>query len=253
MLKKLQIEFIKNNHRWLATYMPRIGVGSWSLPGSRANEIEFGGTLDEIISNHFSRYSSPTHICRPTLTKALELLNQQPACILETGSSAWGSNSSLLFDAYVTKFGGNFESVDLRLEPSITLQKKCCHRTKLSCDDSVEFLRKWVKDNPERKIDLLYLDSWDVDWANPTPSALHGLAEFLAASPNLKHESLILIDDTPLDINYFSAAQKDLTNFKTHYLEKKFYPGKGSIVKELLKSIGRGKEVMHEYQLLWKL
>ncbi len=43
---------------------------------------------------------------------AIELLGDRPARILETGSSAWGTNSSLLFDSYVHRFGGEFYTID---------------------------------------------------------------------------------------------------------------------------------------------
>ena len=205
-----------------------------------------------MIESHFVLYSSPDHICRGTLHEALSKLNGKPALILETGSSAWGSNSSLLFDAYVNQYGGSFETVDLRMEPSISLHTKCSANTLLHCDDSVHFLEQWSKGNPGVKIDLLYLDSWDVDWNNPNPSSMHGMAEFLATSGHLHSGSLLLIDDTPANEKFFASAQTELLNFKNFYIENGFYPGKGALVKALLKANGRGKEIMHQYQLLWE-
>jgi hypothetical protein len=251
MLKKIQTLFIKANYRWLTKYFSNLGVGTWSLIGACQRPSE-AANLQELVAFHFHHHSSSDHVCRKTLHAALEKLNNQPACILETGSSAWGSNSSLLFDSYVTRFGGQFESVDLRIEPSITLQEKCSGKTILHCDDSVNFLEKWSKNNPSKKIDLLYLDSWDVNWLNPTPSALHGLAEFIASSPNLREGSLLLIDDTPVNPDYFVSAQSELGAFNQYRLIHGFYPGKGSLVKQLLISLGRGQELLHHYQLLWQ-
>lgn len=54
---------------------------------------------------------------------ALEHLIGRPSVIVEIGSSAWGTNSSLLFDSYVNSFGGIFQSVDLRVQPMLSLQK----------------------------------------------------------------------------------------------------------------------------------
>ena len=251
MLKKIQILFIKANYRWLTKYFSQLGVGTWTLIGASQSSSQ-AVNLEDLVSYHFQHHSSPDHVCRKTLYAALEKLNMQPACILETGSSAWGSNSSLLFDSYIKRYGGHFETVDLRIEPSIHLQKKCSGKTILHCDDSVNFLKKWSKNNPSKKIDLLYLDSWDVDWLNPTPSALHGLAEFIASSSNLKEGSLLLIDDTPLNPDFFVSAQSELGAFKKFQSIHGFYPGKGSIVKQLLLSLGRGKELLHHYQLLWQ-
>lgn len=253
MLNKIQTAFIKSNHRWLTKYIPNLGVGNWRVTGTSKESFHFdSANLADLTAHHFSTHSTPDHVCRKTLHAALEILDTKSALIIETGSSAWGSNSSLLFDAYVRRFGGHFESVDLRMEPSIRLQKKCSPQTILHCDDSVKFLQKWSRDHRSHKIDLLYLDSWDVNWLDPTPSALHGLAEFLAASPHLKNGSLLLIDDTPANPEFFISAQSELGAFIDYQSIQGFYPGKGSLVKELLKSMGRGKEVMHNYQLLWQ-
>ena len=102
------------------------------------------------------------------------------------------------------------------------------------------------------KIDLLYLDSWDVEWSNPNPSGLHGLAEFLSASSHMKKGSLLLIDDTPKDENFYIASSVDKPAFSDYFIKNGFYPGKGSLVRQLLLSLGRGKEIAHEYQLLWE-
>ena len=269
MLSKLKNNFIKNNYSWLEKIQPTIGVGNhilrglkhqriqpnmgvgdWSIRGSKKISNEFTN-VDSLIESHFQKNSSPNHICRPTLNKALEMLGTKPSVIVETGSSAWGSNSSLLFDSYVQNFGGKFESVDIRIEPSITLSEKVSNRTILHCDDSVNFLSKWKGRNGVDKIDLLYLDSWDVNWSDPNPSGLHGLAEFLAASSSLQSGSILLVDDTPLDEVNFVSAQSDLFSFTEFKKKNGFFPGKGSLIKEVLKSLGRGREVMHKYQLLW--
>lgn len=58
------------------------------------------------------------------------------------------------------------------------------------CQDGLEFLR-----NFEKKIDLLYLDAWDVDLPN---SAERHLEAYFVARPKLNNRHLILIDDTDL-------------------------------------------------------
>lgn len=94
-------------------------------------------TVSEIISNHFGFFTVEDHPNKETMALALKLLNNKEAVIVETGSSAWGTNSTLLFDSYVNSFGGNLNSVDLRLQPSISLREKCSNHTILHCDDSV--------------------------------------------------------------------------------------------------------------------
>lgn len=130
-------------------------------------------SLEPLIDDHFSKHSESNHPCRGTLTTALETLGQRPAIIVETGSSAWGTNSSLLFDSYVNSFGGSFLSVDLRAEPMFTLRSLCTNRSTFYCDDSVSFLKQFAIQKTQPN--LVYLDSWDLNWADPLPSALPGL------------------------------------------------------------------------------
>lgn len=223
--------------------------GKIAISGQQSRKAS--SSVEELVASHFEAYSDVDHPCLSTLSMALRLLNGSPANILETGSSAWGTNSSLLFDGYVNSFGGSFETVDIRLQPCMTLKKLCTSHTKLNCDDSVAFLKR--KASGKDKYDLVYLDSWDVNWANPVPSAMHGLNEFLAISSCLKEGSLLLVDDTPENPSIMDRVQpsaiKEFLDFKKRH---GFYPGKGSLIKELLLSIGRGKQLAHEYQLLWQ-
>lgn len=208
-------------------------------------------SVEELVASHFTTFSHVDHPCLSTLSLALRILNGKPANILETGSSAWGTNSSLLFDGYVNSFGGSFETVDIRLQPCITLRKLCTSHTKLNCDDSVSFLKR--KALNDEKYDLVYLDSWDVDWANPVPSALHGLNEFFAISSCLKEGCILLVDDTPANPPIMERVQPfHVKNLVAFHNEFGFYPGKGSLIKQLLLSAGRGKQLAHEYQLLWQ-
>ncbi len=210
--------------------------------------------LKSLIDEHFIRFSTPDHPCKATLTQALELLHGQPALIAETGSSAWGTNSTLLLDSYCNSFGGACHSVDIRLEPMLQLQNIASSRTRLYCDDSVAFLKNLTLPSDNARIDLLYLDSWDVNWADPMPSALHGLNEFLAAMPKLKSGSLVLIDDTPKDIaNVTKAHPSAATDFQTFVDSFGFAPGKGALVKQMIESTGRGQILAHEYQLLIRI
>jgi len=179
--------------------------GRLTLNGLNKNAGKFD-SCDQLVNSHFTKYSDVNHVCKSTLMAALNGLGEKSSIIVETGSSAWGTNSSLLFDSYVNSFGGKFETVDIRVDPSLNLYRHCCNRTFLSCDDSVSFLKKWSAVNVNVKIDLLYLDSWDLDLYNSVPSALHGLAEFLAVSNNLQSGSLLLIDDTPHDLVYFKKV-----------------------------------------------
>jgi len=206
-------------------------------------------TTDELCRNHFSTYSELNHICQSTMTRALSLLGQRPAVIIETGSSAWGTNSSLLFDSYVNSFGGRFSSVDIRRQPRRLLRKACSSQSSFYRGDSVQFLSAIV--DLCSQVDLVYLDSWDVDWTNPVASAVHGLREFLMLLPIFRqHGGLLLVDDTP-HIDYVSRNLPHLVEpcekFASQY---GFTPGKGALILEFCKSSGCGKILEHQYQAL---
>lgn len=223
--------------------------GKKNLQG--AVEREKFESLELLIEDHFRRYSESNHPCRGTLTTALEALCQKPAVIVETGSSAWGTRSSLLFDSYVNSFGGSFLSVDIRAEPMFTLRSLCTNRSAFYCDDSVSFLKQFVGHNSQ--LSLVYLDSWDVHWSDPLPSALHGLHEFLVALPLLRNGALLLVDDTPLNRDVMHSLQPEhVEEFDRFTQAYGFTPGKGALIKQFLIKNAMGKEIKHDYQLLWE-
>ena len=65
--------------------------------------------------------------------------------------------------------------------------------------DSVEYLSSMNKADI-KELDVVYLDSYDVDLNNPEPSENHGYNEFRSIEKYLKSGCLIAIDDTPKKI-----------------------------------------------------
>ena len=117
--------------------------------------------------------------------------------IVETGCARVENNfegdglSTLIFDAYVETNGGNFYSVDISPDSvGFARSKAISEKTKIACEDSVGFLYKF-----DKKIDLLYLDSYDLDPVNPHPSSIHHIYELLAVSKCLKNGTMIVVDD----------------------------------------------------------
>lgn len=205
--------------------------------------------LDELLENHFNKYSDPVHPCRDSLSRSLRLLGNHPARIIETGSSAWGANSSVLFDSYVNSFGGSLASVDIRMNPMTNLLGVCTDKSEFYCDDSVSFLKRF----PKRETSFVYLDSWDVDWSNPMPSALHGFSEFIEVFPFLTPGSILLIDDTPRDSSVMEVVHPNhLESFLDFQRMYGFAPGKGALVLNYLKQFSCGEIISHDYQLLVK-
>ena len=148
-----------------------------------------------LVTAHLLRSGNPGHPNKKAFQNVLNNLGGVPLNIVETGTSAWGADSTRLWDEYVRNSGGRVRSVDLRPEPSMRLSGKLSKNTELSIGDSVEFLQS-LYDNKE-SVDLIYLDSYDVYWENPEPAELHGEAEFKIAMELVRVGGIILIDDTP--------------------------------------------------------
>ena len=94
---------------------------------------------------------------------------------------------------------------------------------------------------------------WDVNWRDLLPSALHGLHEFLSIVPALKPGTLMLVDDTPKDASVMARIQpRQLKEFNDFVQTYGFAPGKGALIKDYLVRHGLGREIAHDYQLLWQ-
>lgn len=128
------------------------------------------------------------------------LQNHKNPVIVETGCArqettieAWQGDgmSTLIFDSFVGSNCGSLNSVDISPDAvNFALSKITSNRSKVACEDSVAFLHKF-----DQKIDLLYLDSYDLDPANPHPSTMHHIYELLAVSKCLKKGTMIVVDD----------------------------------------------------------
>ena len=199
---------------------------------------------EDIVNFHFQHYSSTDHINFQMFLKIFSTLQGRPLNIFETGSSAWGTNSSVLFDSYIRKFGGTFITVDIRPEPSIELNKILSRNSKTFTQDSVQFINEY-NTTYFKNIDLVYLDSFDLDLENPEPSMKHGYKEFSLLDKKIKIGCIIIIDDTPSDLKYFDN--------ETIKIEKsKFIPGKGALVFEEIKENKNYEILFHEYALAIK-
>jgi len=129
--------------------------------------------------------------------------------------------SSILFHAFASETKSRFVTIDIEKQHCAIARKHCPGATVI-CGDSVCELHKLRATVP--RIDLLYLDSYDIDWNNPHPSALHHLNELCAASPMLVEGSLIFVDDNRGDV------------------------GKGMYVRQYLEQIG-AKQILDDYMI----
>lgn len=203
----------------------------------------------DLTQAHFEAWSHPGHVNRPGFDAAITLMNERPQIIIETGTSTWGTDSTRLWDAYIESFGGEFWSVDISPAPSKRLARQVSERTHLVVDDSVHFLTSLAEQRPGLRVDVCYLDSWDLDFAAPDAAAAHGLAEWHAVSPLMGAGSILIIDDTPGSVEWVPAEHQE--GARNYLASFGYLPGKGSLVHQELASNPHVRVVWHGYNVVY--
>lgn len=188
--------------------------------------------------NELQEMVSKTGDRGPSFAMMLNHLNHKPEkIIIETGCARKEDNfqgdgmSTLIFDKMVQLTGGTFHSVDISPENVEFAKSKVSDKTQVHCSDSVKFLHEAsrVLKGEGRFVDLLYLDSFDLDKENTHPSSLHHLMELTAIMPCLRGGSMICVDDN---------ISRDV--------------GKGTYVRQFMDLLG--KPLVYEgYHWIWVL
>ncbi|HLY44413.1 MAG TPA: class I SAM-dependent methyltransferase [Stellaceae bacterium] len=178
---------------------------------------------------------------------------ERPPGIVETGcmrkNSDWGDGRSTLLWAKYAQYhpGCVVYSVDLDPQAVGLCRSMTEDWVQLHCGDSVRFLKSLADRPPPNlaAIDLLYLDSFDVDFANPLPSAIHHLKELAAIAPLLSAETLVVVDDSPMSVLAVPQAAGEL-----RLMSQPRIGGKGLLIAEYAAQIG-AQRVLSGYQMGW--
>jgi hypothetical protein len=206
---------------------------------------------NQLVEKHFDTWSDANHQCLEGLRLALELLGNKPSLILETGTSAYGTDSSRLFDSYIARFGGTFFSVDINPLARQRLSFQHSRNSHFVVSDSLVFLDNFKLESAHLRIDLVYLDSWDVDWSSPNESAIHGYNEYLRIKGCLKPGSVIIIDDTPRTLDWIPEEFLEIA--QEYWRINGVLPGKGALILKELHGNPLVKKIWHEYNLVFQL
>jgi len=169
--------------------------------------------------------------------------------IVETGSMRPGGTlegdgqSTLLFDSFVNYYKGRVISVDVDKTAFKHSSENTSSATSNILSDSIKFL--W-KDLPNAigsdKVDLFYLDSFDVDFDNPVNSNLHHIKELTAISQFLTKGTLVAVDDC----RFLDGDKRIPQNVKAKDV------GKGNFVESFMKDI-EAKLLFDGYQKVWEI
>jgi SAM-dependent methyltransferase len=166
----------------------------------------------------------------------LESLGQTEYHIIETGTLRNPGNwkdgqSARLFTEFVDYHGGTVRSVDI--DPAaVASARNSIQSTKFTstCQDSVLYLATQLDLD---RVDLFYLDSYDVKWQDDHASAAHHLQEFQAIEPNLKPGAMVVIDDN------------------SRFLESDRRTGKGHYIADYLAA--KGHDPLYDaYQIIYR-
>lgn len=159
-----------------------------------------------------------------------------PFNIIETGTLRNPGNwkdgqSALLFTEFTKIYGGSVRSVDIDPKAVATAQQALPGPNfNVTCSDSVAWLGAQADLD---RVDLFYLDSWDVVWEKDEASAEHHLKEFVTIEPFIHPGCVIAIDDN------------------SRFLHDNSRTGKGRRIVEYLDSQGR-QPILDAYQIIYQ-
>lgn len=182
---------------------------------------------------YFDDISSRLDKRRTSFETMFEFLSKiKHPTIIETGTYREENNyegdgcSTLLFDKYIECHGGNLISID-NDPKACQLARKATTEALVLERDSVEALGEM-----EGRVDLLYLDSYNIeDWNNDWAPAAHHLKELFAAKNIIRPGTLIVVDDN------IQTLSGNLI-------------GKGRLVNEVMESLGIAPYIFG-YQIGW--
>ena len=184
-----------------------------------------------------------------------------PITIVETGCLRKKDNfldgqSTLLFDKYTLSRGESSKvyTVDINPKSTEVCREIVSKNVEITTDDSIRYLNKltniFLKN--KTKVSIFYLDSFDVDWRYPYPSAAHHLKELTAINKVLNENTLVVVDDSPATGNLTQSDNDPSQPWKILSSPSPMptIGGKGFLVHEYASHVGANLVFSH-YQAAW--
>ncbi len=193
-----------------------------------------GLTFDELFRQYFWPQLGKRAEGFDVLFKTAQSLDRsvlvvETGCLRVPGNWEGDGQSTFMFDALVRSCGGALFSIDVSNESVDSARRVCSSATQLIENHSVSALHA-LAGIVSKQIDLLYLDSFDLDPENPLPSAIHHALELTAVRPLIGRGTVVCVDD-------YAVGETG---------------GKGMIVDRFLSNI-RAQVLYSGYQKVWRL
>lgn len=184
-----------------------------------------------------------------SLDESTLLVIVETGCVREANNWGGDGQSTVLFDRYLQyrTGGGSCFAVDIDPEATALCRTLVSEKTEVLTGDSVMVLRdvSSILKKYDASISLLYLDSFDLDWKNPAPSAVHHLKELVSIYDRVSPQTLVVVDDSPVNVMCSSSVAGDFQPAR-----KPAIGGKGQYVAEYAQQVGASMLFSH-YQSAW--
>src|SRR5882724_6205759 len=171
----------------------------------------------------------------------------ETGCVRKAGNWAGDGGSTILFDKYAISHEGSVVfTVDIDRHATALCRGLVSDRVQIHNGDSVAYLRGLAAAPPENLValDLLYLDSFDLDLENVFPSAFHHMKEFTAVAPLIAPHTLVVVDDSP------SVCAGIMNKGRFGVLTPPKIDGKGKLIADYARHLGV-EPYFAEYQCGW--
>ncbi len=225
---------------------------------TNANAASNTMTLNTEFWNFFNAEAAPLLAHREkTFRQVFTYLDTLPGpvTIVETGCARSAGNwagdgqSTLLFDRYIScrDQQSSCQTVDISPVSVAECRKLVSPRVQVTQDDSVHYLSLLAQQLAVsgQKIDLLYLDSFDLDLVYWMPSAIHHLKELAAVMRCIGPQTLVVVDDCPLNADFITGENQQI-----NFVGNPNVGGKGRLIAEFAQACG-AKVMFAEYQAGW--
>ena len=224
------------------------------------NKADFYKWFDGIASKLGDREVSFRKIFNYLDSKPTPIIIVETGCLREPNNFQDGQ-STLLFDKYTLSRGEDSKvyTVDINIKCTKACQQAVSKNVEITTEDSICYLNKLSQKFLKNKIkvSIFYLDSFDVDWRYPYPSAAHHLKELTAINRILHEDTLVVVDDAPANANITHIDQINKNQEKKDWKilsspsPSPTIGGKGFLVHEYASHVG-AQLVFSHYQAAWK-